>query len=75
MTRLRLIRDCLIGAGLSDSDSSPQRRAGPLVSDPALNAWILWRAKTCALWLVREAVNDRGLFIVGWFGVREKYCS
>ena len=24
---------------------------------------------------VREAVNDRGLFIVGWFGVREKCCS
>ena len=24
---------------------------------------------------VREAVNDRGLFTVGWFGVREKYCS
>ena len=24
---------------------------------------------------VREAVNDRGLFTAGWFGVREKYCS
>ena len=24
---------------------------------------------------VRQAVNDRGLFIAGWFGVREKYCS
>ena len=25
--------------------------------------------------LVREAVNDRGLFTAGWFGVREKHCS
>ena len=25
--------------------------------------------------LVWEAVNDRGLFTVGWFGVREKHCS
>ena len=24
---------------------------------------------------VREAVNDRGLFTAGWFGVREKHCS
>ena len=24
---------------------------------------------------VRQAVNDRGLFTAGWFGVREKYCS
>ena len=24
---------------------------------------------------VREAVSYRGLFIAGWFGVREKYCS
>ena len=24
---------------------------------------------------VREAVNDRGLFTVGWFGTREKHCS
>ena len=24
---------------------------------------------------VRFVVNDRGLFTVGWFGVREKYCS
>ena len=24
---------------------------------------------------VREAVNDRGLFTAGWFGVRGKYCS
>ena len=24
---------------------------------------------------VREPVNDRGLFTVGWFGVREKHCS
>ena len=24
---------------------------------------------------VREAVSYRGLFTVGWFGVREKYCS
>ena len=24
---------------------------------------------------VREAVNDRGLFTVGWFGVREKHRS
>ena len=23
---------------------------------------------------VREAVNDRGLFTAGWFGVREKHC-
>ena len=24
---------------------------------------------------VRKAVNDRGLFTAGWFGVREKHCS
>ena len=24
---------------------------------------------------VREAVSYRGLFIAGWFGVREKHCS
>ena len=24
---------------------------------------------------VREAVSYRGLFTVGWFGVREKHCS
>jgi len=24
---------------------------------------------------IREAVNDRGLFTAGWFGVREKHCS
>ena len=24
---------------------------------------------------VREAVSYCGLFIAGWFGVREKYCS
>ena len=24
---------------------------------------------------VRQAVNDRGLFTAGWFGVREKYYS
>ena len=24
---------------------------------------------------VREAINDRGLFTAGWFGVREKHCS
>ena len=24
---------------------------------------------------VREAINDRGLFTVGWFGVREKHRS
>ena len=28
-----------------------------------------------ALRPVREAVNDRGLFTAGWFGVREKHCS
>ena len=39
-----------------------------------------WREKTerawhfCNLRPVREAVNDRGLFTAGWFGVREKYC-
>ena len=24
---------------------------------------------------VRQAVSYRGLFIAGWFGVREKHCS
>ena len=23
---------------------------------------------------VLQAINDRGLFTAGWFGVREKYC-
>ena len=26
-------------------------------------------------WLVREAINDRGLFTASWFGVREKHYS
>ena len=36
-----------------------------------------YRASKHALNLqhVRETVNDRELFTVGWFGVREKYCS
>ena len=41
-----------------------------------MNVYVfVWAWQGNDLQSVRFVVNDRGLFIVGWFGVREKYCS